>query len=283
MNREEQFIDYLGKLKNEGNAELLENVISGFKTLVEYRVGGSIAERQVDIMESEDEIDVDDSLDEEVVGDLDTPLDESSIDIKDKIYGKDSDEARNARYIEDQRENMKKGIHNAANNLSAAIEMWNRQNESYGKPKNVIGRKGEKLVKSTDSVMESAKRFDTLGLIESINHLSSLLSNFLLEGISAPKFNEDPIIPDAISVISSHPEAIEFTDKDTFDSFLEKQKYFSASYSHCFYSVEEMEEFRRTFTPVNSDCVILRETGRLLVAVWDAVNGIGYIIPANVT
>lgn len=56
MNKEEKFIDYLGKLKNEGNAELLENVISGFKTLVEYRVGGSVAERQVDIMESEDEM-----------------------------------------------------------------------------------------------------------------------------------------------------------------------------------------------------------------------------------
>jgi len=82
VNREEKFIDYLGKLKNEGNAELLEHVIIGFKSLVEYRVGGNISERRVDIMEnSEDMEDIGDIGDMEDIGDIDVPLDESTSDV----------------------------------------------------------------------------------------------------------------------------------------------------------------------------------------------------------
>lgn len=53
MKKEEKFLNYLEQLKNVGNADLMESVITGFKTLVEYQVNGNIAERQVDIMESE--------------------------------------------------------------------------------------------------------------------------------------------------------------------------------------------------------------------------------------
>lgn len=73
MNREEKFINYLEGLKTDGNAELLEGITTGFKTLVEYRIGGSPAEKMVDIMESEDDILDDVEADVEA----DVPLDES--------------------------------------------------------------------------------------------------------------------------------------------------------------------------------------------------------------
>ena len=104
MNREEKFINYLEGLKTDGNAELLESISSGFKTLVEYRIGGTPAEKAVDIMESgedlmtddiaaEDPESLEDSVEDEVMaGDLDTPLDESIVKVREGLSGGTSTE-----------------------------------------------------------------------------------------------------------------------------------------------------------------------------------------------
>jgi hypothetical protein len=95
----------------------------------------------------------------------------------------------------------------------------------------------------------------------------------------------EPIIPDAIEAISKHPEAIEFTDKQSFDEFANKQKYFSASYSHCFYSPEEKEEWHRNGSKYNDrdseQSVMLFNTDHELVQVWDNKNQIGYVVPSK--
>jgi hypothetical protein len=95
----------------------------------------------------------------------------------------------------------------------------------------------------------------------------------------------EPIIPDAIEAISKHPEAIEFRDKQSFDEFADKQKYFSASYSHCFYSPEEKEEWHRNGNKHNDSdseqSVMLFNTGHELVQVWDNKNQIGYVVPSK--
>jgi len=102
---------------------------------------------------------------------------------------------------------------------------------------------------------------------------------------------DKPIIPDAIKVISSDKDSIKFTDKNKFNSFLEKQKYFSASYSHCYYSMDDYtascdgdKRFRDGcigISEADRGCIMLFETGRKLVAVWDEKNKIGYIIPSK--
>lgn len=56
MNREEKFINYLEGLKTDKNANLLENITSGFKTLVEYQINGAPSEKVTDIMENSDDI-----------------------------------------------------------------------------------------------------------------------------------------------------------------------------------------------------------------------------------
>jgi hypothetical protein len=236
MNREDRFIKYLEDLKTDGNAELLESISAGFKTLVEYRVCGTPSEKVVDIMESEDEIDdsmVDDivaedpeSADEMLLESEDMDMDKlqssrfaltpelfdkidksgkmqeflgftgvshdeddnigwqeelgmdmdrvyyeckdnvepytvtpnllhraglsdeqiiavlelcgsdsltESSDVKSKIYGKNSDEARHAKWLEKQKEGVASGIRRAGLNAGAAAEIWNRQQERYGK------------------------------------------------------------------------------------------------------------------------------------------------------
>lgn len=70
MNKEQKFLAYLEALKTDKNSGLLEGVINGFKTLVEYRVDGNISERQVDIMESEEDM-MDDMDDIEGMEDID--------------------------------------------------------------------------------------------------------------------------------------------------------------------------------------------------------------------
>ena len=87
---------------------------------------------------------------------------------------------------------------------------------------------------------------------------------------------QHPIIPDAIKVISNNKEAIEFHNKSDFEDTLKKQHYFSASYSHCYDSLEDFENSKP-----NDDSVLLFETGHKIVAVWDDKNQIGYIIPKN--
>lgn len=135
MNKEEKFLNYLEGLKTAGNVELLESISEGFKTLVEYRVNGSIEERSVDIMESEDDM-VDDpiaedpeSVDENQLGDLDTPLDESTSVVKSRIFGKNSDQARNAEYLEKQKEGVAAGIKAAGAKNKEAFAALNEEGE----------------------------------------------------------------------------------------------------------------------------------------------------------
>lgn len=198
MNKEEKFLNYLEGLKTDGNAELLESISEGFKTLVEYRVNGSIEDRSVDIMESEDDM-VDDPIaedpestssrgytvsdvenmsleeilkwngmtlesfnervkdfnpvevNEEIaywvgevekqaddfdivygsdqLGDLDTPLDESTSVVKARIFGKNSDQARNAEYLEKQKEGVAAGIKAAGAKNKEAFAALNEEGE----------------------------------------------------------------------------------------------------------------------------------------------------------
>ena len=104
---------------------------------------------------------------------------------------------------------------------------------------------------------------------------------------------DKPIIPDAITILSNNKNAIKFTDKNEFESFLNTQKYFSASYSHCYYSVDDYEDsrkggerWRRDYTGISEadrGCVLLFETGHEPVAIWDEMNKIGYILPKEFT
>lgn len=95
-----------------------------------------------------------------------------------------------------------------------------------------------------------------------------------------------PLIPDAILVISENPNAIKFTDKKEFTEFSDKQIYFSASSSHCFYNEEEYKESvmrgnKKSEEAENSE--LLFETGHEIVQVWDDKNKVGYIIPSDRT
>lgn len=96
---------------------------------------------------------------------------------------------------------------------------------------------------------------------------------------------DEPIIPDAIQVISQNPNAIKFTDKQSYDEFANQQRYFSASHSHAFYSPEEMEEWRKSGNrykdPDSEQSDILFNTGHEPVQVWDNKNQIGYVVPSE--
>lgn len=96
---------------------------------------------------------------------------------------------------------------------------------------------------------------------------------------------KEPIIPDAVEVISKNPNVIKFTDKNNFDEFINKQQYFSASHSHSFYSPEEKEEWSQSggkYTdPDSEQSDIIFNTGRELVGVWDNKNSVGYVVPNN--
>ena len=131
------------------------------------------------------------------------------------------------------------------------------------------------------------KQYHKQRLFEIMMNVDKTFKPKLNENISSNKYNittiNEPIIPDAIEVISQNPNAIEFHDKQSFDEFAKQQRYFSASYSHCFYSAEEMQEWSRNGNqysdPDSENSLILFETGRELVQVWDNKNSIGYIIP----
>lgn len=102
---------------------------------------------------------------------------------------------------------------------------------------------------------------------------------------------DEPIISDAIKILSKNPNAIKFNNKQEFNDFKNKQKYFSPSYSHCYYSHDDLEASRRgepewrdgntRISEANKGCVLLFETGRELVAVWDDMNKIGFVLPKN--
>lgn len=101
----------------------------------------------------------------------------------------------------------------------------------------------------------------------------------------------EPIISDGLQVISKNKNAIKFNNKSEFESVLSKQKYFSASQSHCYYSTEDYlasqkgdEKFMNKnvgTSEADNGCVMIFETGHELVALWSEKDKVGYIIPSD--
>lgn len=95
----------------------------------------------------------------------------------------------------------------------------------------------------------------------------------------------EPIIPDAIMVISNNPNAIRFNNYEEYKEYAGEQKYFSSSHSHCFYSKENQEYFQKNGSqhadPDEALSDMVFNTGRELVQVWDNKNQIGYIVPGS--
>lgn len=210
MTREEKFINYLEGLKSAGNAELLESISIGFKSLLEYRVGGSPSEKSVDIMESEDDIlsaiDIGDDIgsDSEMI-DEDIPLDESTSAIKSSIYGKNSSKARNAAYQEEQKEGMRAGIKKAGANLGAAAEMWNRQQESYGK----------KRLDESGGVSEEGNTLDEPMLEVGESELKGKLSSSLLrlvDDLVETKIRKMSDMIDRQKLVTSEDQKVKYLD-----------------------------------------------------------------------
>lgn len=110
-------------------------------------------------------------------------------------------------------------------------------------------------------------------------------SNITSSGIEYMPTIIEPIIPDAIMVISHNPNAIRFNNLKEYKEYAELQKYFSSSHSHCFYSKENQDYFHKNGSKhadpdeVLSDIVF--NTGRELVQVWDNKNMIGYVVPGT--
>jgi len=105
---------------------------------------------------------------------------------------------------------------------------------------------------------------------------------------------DEPIIPQAIRIMEADPRAVQFNDKISFQNFLKQQQYFSASYSHCYYSEEDLQmareghpKFRdghdgtKGISEADKGCIMLFETGHELVAVWDEKNQTGYVVPSK--
>jgi hypothetical protein len=113
--------------------------------------------------------------------------------------------------------------------------------------------------------------------------------DFSIKNIHRNNSNEitisEPIIPDALMVISNNPKAIKFSKLDEYKIFADKQKYFSAYHSHCFYSKENQEYFHMNGSMHKDKSEILSSivfnTGREIVQVWDEKNQIGYVIPGK--
>jgi len=144
-------------------------------------------------------------------------------------------------------------------------------------------------------IKEEVSKFHKKTLLENKKAQIEKELRLLKESVYINKYGIEtinkPIISDALMVISKDENAVKFTNKEEFNSFLEKQKYFSASYSHCYYSEEDYqaaqrgdEKFRNGSTGISEadrGCVILFETGRELIAVWSEKDKIGFIIPSD--
>ena len=120
-----------------------------------------------------------------------------------------------------------------------------------------------------------------LALFEAIK--KRLLENNIYLNKHGIETVREPIIPDVVKILSKNPEAIQVNNKKEFKTLLDKQRYFSSSYSHCFYSIEEYNIWSKTHTksPEAESSIMLFETGREPVGIWDEKNQIGYIIPKN--
>ena len=96
----------------------------------------------------------------------------------------------------------------------------------------------------------------------------------------APRLNM-PLVPDAVELIKRYDPLV-VHDIEEFEKLVGKQRYFNASYSHCFYSEQEYKEWSKNGNKYqNKDSersVMLKDSGDL-VAVWDNKNGTGYVVP----
>ena len=126
--------------------------------------------------------------------------------------------------------------------------------------------------------------FEIVGKLDKtfkLNEENIYLNKYMIKTIN------EPIIPDAIEVISKNPNAIKFTNKSEYNSFAKNQQYFSASHSHSFYNKEENDSFSQNGSKYDDQDAeqsdILFETGHEIVQVWDNKNNIGFIIPADKT
>lgn len=98
------------------------------------------------------------------------------------------------------------------------------------------------------------------------------------------------IIPNAIAEISKNPKAIKFTNKKEFEQTLDKQRYFSLSAAHCYYSEADYNlskqgdaKFRDGYAGIseaNRGCMLKFDCGEL-VAVWNEQESLGYIVPSK--
>jgi hypothetical protein len=97
---------------------------------------------------------------------------------------------------------------------------------------------------------------------------------------------EIPLIPDAIEVISKNKNAIRYTDKKEFEEFANAQRYFSAGYTHCFYTLDEYNQWHKNgskYTDKDSEnSKVLKQFGEI-IQVWDEKNHVGYVVPSDKT
>lgn len=82
----------------------------------------------------------------------------------------------------------------------------------------------------------------------------------------------NPIISDGFEVLKGKGEW--FYTKEEFERFLNKQHYFSASYSACFDSIEDFNNSNE-----NKESIMLFETGHELVGLWSSSQTMGKIVP----
>jgi hypothetical protein len=100
----------------------------------------------------------------------------------------------------------------------------------------------------------------------------------------------DPIIPDALKLIKNAHNVVKYTSKSKFDKDLKNRNTFSGSYSHAYYSKEDMKaahsgdpKWKKGTTGISETdrgAVIMKDSGDL-AAVWSPKDKVGYIVPAR--
>jgi hypothetical protein len=121
-------------------------------------------------------------------------------------------------------------------------------------------------------------------MMERVNKITLSESNIIKNKDGEFTLNE-PIIGDAVKILSNKPNIIKVNSFNEYENTIKNQNYFSPSHSHAFYSNEEYVNWQNSGNKyTNSDSEksdILFETGRELVAVWDNMNSIGYVLVKN--
>jgi hypothetical protein len=117
-----------------------------------------------------------------------------------------------------------------------------------------------------------------------LNELRTLVKELIKEE------HTKPIVSDMLKNISNNKDVVKFNNKLEFNNILKKQNYFNASYSHCYYSIDDYiasqkgdKRFRKDsqgISEADRGCVLLFNSGDV-VAVWSEKDSIGYIIPSK--